>query len=33
VEHMASCLLCSRRLVTSDALVTIREKLNTSRIQ
>jgi len=33
VEHMASCLVCSRRLVTSDALATIREKLNTSRIQ
>jgi hypothetical protein len=33
VEHMAYCLVCSRRLITSDALVTIREKLNTSRIQ
>jgi hypothetical protein len=33
VEHMASCMACSRRLVTSDALVTIREKLHTSRIQ
>ena len=32
VEHMAHCLVCSRRLVTTDALVTIREKLNTSRI-
>ena len=33
VEHMASCLVCSRRLITSDALGTIREKLNTSHIQ
>jgi hypothetical protein len=33
VEHMASCLVCSQRLITSDALVTIREKLNTSRLQ
>ena len=33
VEHMANCLACSRRLINSDALVTIREKLNTSRIQ
>jgi hypothetical protein len=33
VEHMASCIACSRRLVTSDALVTIREKLHTSRLQ
>jgi hypothetical protein len=33
VEHMAECLVCSRRLITSDAVVTIREKLNTSRIQ
>lgn len=33
VEHMTNCLICSRRLITSDALETIREKLNTSRIQ
>jgi hypothetical protein len=33
VEHMASCLVCSRRLITSDAVVAIREKLNTSRLQ
>ena len=32
VEHMAHCLVCSRRLIASDAVVTIREKLNTSRI-
>ena len=32
IEHMASCLVCSRRLIASDAVVTIREKLNTSRI-
>jgi hypothetical protein len=31
IEHMASCLVCSRRLITSDAVETIREKLNTSR--
>ncbi len=30
VEHMAHCLDCSRRLVTSDALATIRERLNDS---
>jgi hypothetical protein len=33
VEHMASCLVCSRRLIVSDAVVTIREKLNDSGIQ
>ena len=33
VDHMARCLVCSERLVTSDAVVTIREKLNTSRLQ
>lgn len=33
VEHMAHCLDCSRRLVTSDALATIREKLNNSDSQ
>ena len=33
VEHMTECLACSRRLITSDALVTIREKLNSSKIQ
>jgi hypothetical protein len=32
VEHMATCLICSRRLITSDALVTIREKLDTYRL-
>lgn len=32
VEHMARCLVCSRGLVTSDAVVAIREKLNSSRI-
>ena len=33
VEHMARCLACSGRLITSDAVVAIREKLNISRIQ
>ncbi len=33
IEHMATCLVCSRRLITSDAVVSIREKLNTSRLQ
>lgn len=33
VEHMAHCLDCSRRLVTSDALATIRERLNNSGSQ
>jgi hypothetical protein len=33
IEHMASCLVCSRRLITSDAVVAIRERLNTSRTQ
>jgi hypothetical protein len=33
IEHMANCLVCSRRLITSDAVVTIRSKLNLSRIQ
>jgi hypothetical protein len=33
VQHMAHCLVCSRRLITSDALDTIREKLKTSQIQ
>jgi len=32
VEHMAACLVCSKRLVTSDALVKIREKLDTYRL-
>jgi hypothetical protein len=32
VQHMAECLVCSRRLVGSDAVVNIREKLNTSRL-
>lgn len=33
VQHMAQCVACSGRLVTPDALVTIRAKLNSSRIQ
>ena len=33
VEHMAECLVCSRRLVGSDAVVNIREKLHTSQTQ
>jgi hypothetical protein len=33
VEHMAECVSCSRRLITPDAVVTIREKLNSSKIQ
>lgn len=33
IQHMARCLVCSKRLVTADALVTIREKLKSSRIQ
>jgi hypothetical protein len=33
VEHMSSCLVCSRRLIMSDAVVAIREKLNTSPLQ
>jgi hypothetical protein len=33
VDHMSTCLVCSRRLITSDAVVTIREKLNRSGIQ
>ncbi len=32
VVHMASCLVCSGRLVTADAVVTIREKLKQSRL-
>jgi hypothetical protein len=31
VEHMARCLACSGRLVTSDAMVTIRERLRIRR--
>jgi hypothetical protein len=30
---MAECIVCSRRLITPDALVTIRERLNDSKIQ
>ncbi len=30
VEHMSRCLLCSRRLIAPDALVTVREKLDKS---
>jgi hypothetical protein len=33
VEHMAECLACSKRLITPDAVFTIREKLKTSRVQ
>lgn len=33
VDHMATCLACSRGLITSDALIAIREKLHTSQIQ
>ena len=33
VEHMARCVVCSRGLITFDALDTIRERLNTSRHQ
>jgi hypothetical protein len=29
VEHMAHCLACSSRLVTSDAMITIRKSLST----
>lgn len=32
VEHMAECLVCSQRLITIDAVATIRQKLNASRI-
>lgn len=30
VDHMASCLVCSRRLVTPDAVTSIRERLKNS---
>ena len=33
IKHMAQCLVCSRRLITSDAVVTIREKLKASQLQ
>jgi hypothetical protein len=33
LDHMARCLVCSERLVTLDAAVAIREKLNTSPLQ
>lgn len=33
VQHMAGCLVCSRRIVASDALIAIREKLNEIRHQ
>ena len=33
IEHMAHCLVCSRRLITSDAVANIREKLRTPRTQ
>jgi hypothetical protein len=32
VEHMAECVVCSRRLITTDALIMIREKLGDSRL-
>ena len=32
VEHMAECLVCSRRLITADALAIIREKLEDSHL-
>jgi len=32
VEHMSECLVCSRRLITPDAVDAIREKLNHSRL-
>ena len=31
VEHMAECVLCSRRLVGPDAVIDIREKLSTDK--
>ena len=33
VEHMSECLACSKRLITPDAILDIRERLKTSRIQ
>jgi len=33
VEHMAECLECSKRLITPDAVDTIRQRLKTSSIQ
>ena len=33
VEHMAECPLCSRRLITSDAVAIIRERLKIRSIQ
>jgi hypothetical protein len=33
VEHMARCVVCSRGLITSDAVIAIREKLKTSLLQ
>lgn len=33
VKHMALCLVCSRRLITPDAVAVIREKLKASLIQ
>jgi hypothetical protein len=33
VEHMSECLACSKRLITPDAVDSIREKLKTSSIQ
>jgi hypothetical protein len=33
VEHMAHCVICSRGLVTSDAVGEIRERLKTSLLQ
>lgn len=31
-EHMAECVVCSRRLITPDALAAIREKLHSSNV-
>jgi len=32
VEHLSECLACSKRLITPDALDTIRERLNHFRL-
>jgi hypothetical protein len=33
VRHMAECVVCSRRLITDDAVAEIHEKLKNSKIQ
>jgi hypothetical protein len=33
VKHMAECVVCSRRLITDDAVAEIHEKLKNSKIQ